>query len=65
MLEPCAQDGGRGACRAAVAAAAAAGTLLDNGREGRFFFLIRDTVRKMGAGMGLLAWLWSGELVRV
>jgi len=65
MLEPCGPGGGRGACRAAKAAAAAAGTLVDDGREGRFFFPTRDAVREMGAGVRLLAWLRSSWFVRV
>ena len=55
MLEPWGLGGGRGSCRAAVAAAAE--TLVEDGREGRFFCPIQDTVREMGAGVGLLAWL--------
>ena len=47
--------GGRGACRAAEAAAAAAGTLVDDGREGRFFFPTQDAVLDIGAGVRLLA----------
>ena len=55
---------GRPLERAAEAAAAAAGTLVDDGREGRFFFPTRDAVREMGAGVGLLAWLRSSGFVR-
>jgi len=65
MLEPCGPAGERGPCRAAEAAAAAAGTLVDDGREGRFFFPSWDAVREMGAGVGLLAWLRSRGFVRV
>jgi len=65
VLEPCGPGGGRGACRAAEAAAAAAGTLVDDGQEGRFFFPTRDAVREMGAGVGLLVWLRSRGLFRV
>ena len=56
---------GRPLERAAEAAAAAAGTLVDDGRGGRFFFPTRDAVREMGAGVGLLAWLRSSGFVRV
>jgi len=64
MLELCGPGGGKGACRAAEAAAAAAGTLVDDGWEGQFFFPTRDAVREIGAGVGLLAWLRSSEFVR-
>jgi len=55
MLEPCGPGGGRGGCNTAVAAAAAARTFVDDGREGRFFFPIRDAVLNIGAGVRLLA----------
>jgi len=57
ILEPCGPSGGSGSCRAAVAEAAAASKLVDDAREGRFFFPIRDAVLEMGARVGLLAWL--------
>jgi len=65
MLGACGAGGGRGACRAAEAVAAAVGILVYDGREGRFFFPTRDAVREMGAGVGLLAWLRSSGFVRV
>jgi len=55
ILEPCGPTGGRGGCKAAVAAAAAAGRLVDDGWEGRFFFPTRDAVLEIGAELGLLA----------
>jgi len=55
ILEPCRPGGGRSGSRATVAAAAAAGRLVDDGREGRFFFPTRDAVLKIEAGVGLLA----------
>jgi len=68
MLAPYGPGGGRGGwcgCRAAEAVAAAAGTLVDDGREGQFFFPTQDAVLEMGAGVGLLAWLQSSGLVMV
>jgi len=65
MLEPRGPGGGSGACRVAEAAAAAAGTLVDDGREGQFFFATQDAMREMGAGVGLLVWLRSRGLFRV
>jgi len=68
MLEPRGPGGERGGwcgCRAAAAAAAVAGTLVDDGREGQFFFPTRDAILEMGAGVGLLAWLRSSGLVMV
>jgi len=65
MLEPYGPGGGSAGCRATVAAATAAGILVDDGWERRFFFPIRDAVREIGAGLGLLAWLRSRGLVSV
>jgi len=45
--------------------AAAAETLVEEGQEGRVFFPIRDAVLETGAGVGLLAWLWSKGFARV
>ena len=65
ILEPCGPGQGRRGCRAAVIAAAAAGILVDDWREGRFFFPTWDVVLEMGVEVGLLAWLWSRGLLRV
>jgi len=43
--------------RAALAAATAAGTLVNDGQDGQFFWPTLKTVLKMGVGVGLLAWL--------
>ena len=61
MLEPYGLGGGRGGCRAAVAAAAE--TLVEEGQEGRLFLPILEVALEMRASVGLLAWLWSREFV--
>jgi len=63
MLEPCGPGGGSREGRTTVAATA--DRVVDDGREGQFFFPIRDAMNEMGAGLGLLAWLRSRGLVRV
>jgi len=63
MLGPCGPGGAKSGGRAAVAAAAEA--VVEDGREGRFFFPIRDAVREIGAGVGLLACLRLRGLVRL
>jgi len=63
ILEPCRPGGGRGSCRAALAAAAE--TVVDEGQEGQLFLPILEAVLELGAGIGLLAWLQSRWFVRV
>jgi len=45
--------------------AAAAETVVDEGREGRLFLPIREAVLEIGVGVGPLAWLQSRGFVRV
>jgi len=54
---------GRPLERAAVAAVAE--TVVEEGREGRLFLPIRDAALAIGAGVGLLAWLWFRGFARV
>jgi len=63
MLEPYGPDRGRRGERAAVAAAAE--TVVDEGREGCLFLPILEAVLEMGARVGLLGWLRSRGFVRV
>ena len=65
LLEPCGLGRGRDGSSATVAAAAAASTLVEEGRDGQVFLAILDTALEMGTGVGLLAWLRSWGSVRV
>jgi len=65
LLGTCGPGRGRGGSSAAVAAATAAGTLVEEGQDGQLFLPILDVALEMGARVGVLASLRSRGFVRM